>query len=189
MSKFPRGVPKSAYKKEMKDASAKSGVGKQKEVAGYGLHGELKEQNQQLAAAKEELQKELTETQLRVTHLEQQFSVLEKENCEVKKKLHDCQIILVAEKMDPISGEVIVKAVHENEEERKEVMHVATELLNSLKAFDAIATQQRSRLQEIQKTVLDLNGERDRIMQERQTFILEADDLEKALMEAEALLL
>ncbi|XP_077444051.1 small kinetochore-associated protein [Stigmatopora argus] len=155
----------------------------------YGLHGELKEQNQQLTAAKEELQKELTETQQRVTHLDHQFNVLEKENQEVKKKLHDCQTFLVAAKLDPVSGEAIVKAVQENEEDRKEVMNVSTKLLNELQAFEEIATQQRSRLLEIQKTVSDLNEERERVMQERQTFTLEANDLEKALMEAESLLL
>ncbi|XP_061560624.1 small kinetochore-associated protein isoform X1 [Phycodurus eques] len=204
---------KSAPKNEMKDTATgsasvnslqKDGVLKHKEniprknvfpkvykgvSTRYELQAELKEQNRQLAAAKEQVEKNLIETQARVSHLQQQFSDLEKENSEVQKNLKDCQIILVAAKIDPISGELIGQSTRQNEEQRKEAMSVSTDLLNELKAFGDIATQQRSRLQEIQKTMLDLTEAREQMMQERQTFTLEAADLETALMEAEALLL
>ncbi|XP_019726305.1 small kinetochore-associated protein isoform X1 [Hippocampus comes] len=219
MSKIPRAgqlhtePKKSAHKNEMKDtatgcASAKThqkdGGLRQKEHISrenvvpkvykgvstrYELQAELKEQNQQLSAAKGELEKKLTETQQKVSHLEQQCSDLEKENSEVQKNLKDCQIILVAAKIDPISGELIGEAARQNEEQRKEVMGVSADLLKELKVFGNMATQQHSRLQGLQKTMKDLTEAREQMMQEIQTFAREAADMEKALMEAEALLL
>lgn len=44
-------------------------------------------------------------------------------------------------------------------------------------------------LQEIQATMTDLSQARERMMQERESFSVEAAELEKALREAESLLL
>ncbi|XP_061668339.1 small kinetochore-associated protein [Syngnathoides biaculeatus] len=156
---------------------------------GYELQAELKEQNRELAAVKEQLEKNLTETQERVCHLQQQFSDLEKENSEVQKNLKDCQIILLAAKIDPISGEVVARIARENEEQRKEAVSLSADLLNELKAFGDIATQHHSRMQEIQKTLVDLTEAREQMMRERETFTVEAADLETALMEAESLII
>ncbi|KAM7367657.1 hypothetical protein PAMP_013942 [Pampus punctatissimus] len=155
----------------------------------YEQQAELKEQNQNLMAAKEELQKNLTETQQRVADLELQFNNLEKENAEVQKNLKDCHVLLVASKIDPVLGERVGEAAQQNEDQRKEVMSVSADLLNELKAFGDTASQQRSRLEEIQKTVTDLTKARELMLQERENFSLEAAEMEKALNEAEALLL
>ncbi|XP_053193194.1 small kinetochore-associated protein [Scomber japonicus] len=150
---------------------------------------ELMEQNQNLLAAKEELQKNLTHTQQRVAELEVQFSDLEKENAEVQKNLKDCLVLLVAEKIDPVSGERVGEVAQQNEDQRKEVMNISADLLNELKAFGDIASQQRSRLEEIQATMTDLSKARELMLQERENFSLEAAEMEKALNEAETLLL
>ncbi|KAM7395105.1 hypothetical protein PAMA_006722 [Pampus argenteus] len=155
----------------------------------YEQQAELKEQNQNLMAAKEELQKNLTETQQRVADLELQFNNLEKENAAVQKNLKDCHVLLVASKIDPVLGERVGEAAQQNEDQRKEVMSVSEDLLNELKAFGDTASQQRSRLEEIQKTMTDLTKARERMLQERENFSLEAAEMEKALNEAEALLL
>ncbi|XP_054618643.1 small kinetochore-associated protein isoform X2 [Dunckerocampus dactyliophorus] len=215
MSKIPRGqhsadTKKAAHRNEMKEAATatnalqKDGVLKQKEnimrknvahrvykgvSTRYDMQEQLKEQNQQLMAANEELQKNLAETRQRVTHLEQQFCALEKENSEVEKNLKDCQILLVAAKIDPISGDVVGEAARQDEEQRKEVMSISTDLLKELKHFSEMASQQRSHLQEIQKTMTDLSEARQHMLQEREAFSVEAAEMEKALTEAEALLL
>ncbi|XP_042359674.1 girdin-like [Plectropomus leopardus] len=155
----------------------------------YGQQAELKGQNQHLMATNEELQKNLTETQQRVAELKLQFSDLEKENAEVKKNLRDCHVLLVSAKIDPVLGEKVGKAARENEDERKEVMSVSTNLLNELKTFGETASQQRARLEEIQTTMTDLAKAREHMMQEREDFSLEAAEMQKALEEADALLL
>ncbi|XP_072218030.1 small kinetochore-associated protein [Leuresthes tenuis] len=155
----------------------------------YGQQVELKEQNQNLMTAKEELQKNLSETQQRVAELELQFSELEKENAEVHKNLKDCHVVLVSAKIDPVLGERVGDAVRQNEERRQEVMSVSTDLLKELKAFGDIASQQRARLEEIQTTMVDLNKARDIMEQERKNFSQQAAEMEKALTEAEELLL
>ncbi|XP_028997267.1 small kinetochore-associated protein isoform X2 [Betta splendens] len=148
---------------------------------------DLKEQNQHLTAFNEELQKDLAETQQRVRDLELRFSDLEKENAEVKKNLTDCHVLLVSAKIDP--GEKVGEAAQENEDQRKKVMSVSTDLLNELIAFSNTASQQRVRLEEIQAAMTDLTHTRELMMQERESFSLEAAELEKDLREAEALLL
>ncbi|XP_070705803.1 small kinetochore-associated protein [Pempheris klunzingeri] len=155
----------------------------------YGQQAELKGQNQHLMATNEELQKNLTETQQRVAELELQFSELEKENAGVQKNLKDCHVLLVAAKIDPVLGERVGEAAQQNEDKRKEVMSVSTELLHELKAFGEIASQQRARLEEIQTTMTELAKAREHMMQERENFSLEASEMENALMEAEALLM
>ncbi|KAM9839933.1 small kinetochore-associated protein [Aulostomus maculatus] len=155
----------------------------------HDLQAELKEQNQLLMAANEELQKNLTETKQKVSELELQFSDLKKENSEVQESLKNCHLLLVAAKIDPVSEERVGEAGQQNEDQRKEVMSVSQDLLNEIKAFGNIASQQRSQLDEIQKLITGLHGERECMMQEREKFSLDAAEMEKALQEAEALLL
>ncbi|KAK2855967.1 hypothetical protein Q5P01_004702 [Channa striata] len=216
-SKIPRGLhlpgemKKTAHKPESKDPTTANSVPKsdgvlkpqkenvaKKNVAPkahkgvstrYGQQAELKEQNQHLMAANEELQKHLTETQQRVAELELQFSDLEKENAEVQKNLKDCHILLVAEKIDPVLGERVGEAAQQNEEQRKEAMSVSSDLLNELRTFNDTASLQRVKLEEIQATMTDLMKAREHMMQERENFSLEAAELDKALREAESLLL
>ncbi|XP_031178258.1 small kinetochore-associated protein [Sander lucioperca] len=155
----------------------------------YGQQAELKEQNQHLMATNEELQKNLTETQQRVAELELQYSHLEKENTEVQKNLKDCHVLLVSANIDPVLGKIVGEASRNNEDQRKEVMSVSTDLLNELKAFGDTASQQRARLEEIQATMTELTKALQHIKQERENFSLEAAEMEQALKEAEALLL
>ncbi|XP_031717544.1 small kinetochore-associated protein [Anarrhichthys ocellatus] len=154
----------------------------------YGQQAELKGQNQHLMATNGELQKNLSETQQRVSELQLQFSELEKENVEVRKNLKDCHMLLVAANIDPVLGERVGSAAQQNEDERKEVMSVSTDLLAELKAFGDTASQQRARLEEIATMMSELAEARE-CMQERENFSLEVAEIEKALKEAEALLL
>ncbi|AWP20302.1 putative girdin-like isoform 2 [Scophthalmus maximus] len=215
-SKIPRGLhlpaetKKTGHKFESKDAAAASATAQRSDVVlksqkenvprkniapkghkgvstRYGQQAELKEQNQQLMTVNEELQKNLTETQQRMAELEMQFGDLEKENAEVQKNLKDCHVLLVAAKMDP--GGRVGEAAQQNEDQRNEAMSVSADLLNELRTFGDTATQQRTQLEEIQKTMTDLAKAREHMLQERQNFSLEAAEMERALTEAEALLL
>uniref|UniRef100_A0A8C6SYH9 Kinetochore localized astrin (SPAG5) binding protein n=1 Tax=Neogobius melanostomus TaxID=47308 RepID=A0A8C6SYH9_9GOBI len=155
----------------------------------YGQEAELREQNQNLRSTNDELQKNLTETHQKVTELEEQYNQLKMEKLEADKHLTDCHALLVSAKIDPVLGERVGEAARENEEQRKEVMTVSTELLNELKTFTGNASEQCGRLQEICSTLSALTEAQEQRMQERERFALEAADLEKALNEAEALLL
>nr|XP_020459639.1 uncharacterized protein LOC109962340 isoform X2 [Monopterus albus]XP_020459640.1 uncharacterized protein LOC109962340 isoform X2 [Monopterus albus] len=155
----------------------------------YGQQAELKEQNQYLMAANEELQKNLTETQERVAEMELQFRDLEKENAEAQKNLRNCHVLLVAAKIDPVLGGEVGEAAQQNEDQRKAAMSVSSDLLHELKTFGDTASQQRVRLEEIQATMKDLTKAREHMIQERENFSMEAAEMEKALKEAEALLL
>ncbi|XP_055005238.1 small kinetochore-associated protein isoform X2 [Boleophthalmus pectinirostris] len=198
MSKIPRGFPpekKTGHKPDdehhKENIPRKNGVSKTVKGVStrYGQEAELREQNQNLRVANDDLQKNLTQTQQKVTELQQQYSDLEKEKLETEKHLKDCHALLVSAKIDPVLGERVGEAAQENEEQRKEVMTVSTELLNELKTFADIATEQCSRLQEIQSTLCELTKAQEQMRQERESFAVEAADLEKALNEAEALLL
>uniref|UniRef100_A0AAZ1XP64 Kinetochore localized astrin (SPAG5) binding protein n=2 Tax=Oreochromis aureus TaxID=47969 RepID=A0AAZ1XP64_OREAU len=155
----------------------------------YGQQAELKEQNQCLIAANEELAKNLSDTQQRVAKLELQYCDLQKENAEVQKNLKDCHALLVTAKIDPVLGERVGDAARQNESQRKEVMSTSADLLNEIKAFGDTASQQRARLEEIQETMRGLKEAREQMVQERENFSSEAAELERALKEAEALLL
>ncbi|XP_026173798.1 small kinetochore-associated protein isoform X2 [Mastacembelus armatus] len=155
----------------------------------YGQQAELKEQNRHLMAANEELQKNLSETRQRVAELELQFSDLQTEKAEVQKKLRDCHVLLVAAKIDPVSGERVNEAAQQHEDQRKEAMCVSSNMLSELKTFGETASQQRVWLQEIQATMTDLMKAGEHMLEERKNYTLEVAEMEKALKEAEDLLL
>ncbi|XP_017267308.1 small kinetochore-associated protein isoform X2 [Kryptolebias marmoratus] len=155
----------------------------------YGQQVELKEQNQHLMGVNEELQKNLSEAQQRVAELELQIGELQKENAEMKKSLHDCHVLLVSAKIDPVLGKTVGDAAQQNEDKRKEVMGVSTDLLRELKAFGEATSQQRARLKEIQTTMEDVAKARELMKQEKENVSQQAAEMEKALKEAEALLL
>ncbi|KAM8832623.1 small kinetochore-associated protein isoform 2-T2 [Spinachia spinachia] len=155
----------------------------------YGQHAEHKGPNQHLMATNGELQKSLTDTQQRVAELELQFSGLEKENAEIRKNLKDCHVLLVTANIDPVLGERVGEAAQQNNDKREEVMSISTDLLHELKVFGDTASQQRARLEGIQTTMIELAKAREHMMQERENFSLEATEMERALTEAEALLL
>lgn len=155
----------------------------------YGQQAELRDQNQLLMAAKDELQKNLTQVQQRVAELETQCSDLEKENAHAQMHLKDCHVLLVAEKMDLVSGKTIAEAARESEKQRREVTNLSKELLHELTAFGDIASKQRTQLGEIQATMKGLVKEQEHLMQERERFSLDVLEMEKALKEAERLLM
>ncbi|XP_041832195.1 small kinetochore-associated protein [Melanotaenia boesemani] len=155
----------------------------------YGHQVELKEQNQHLMAVNEDLQKNLSETQQKVSELELHVSELKKENAEVQKHLQDCHVLLVSAKVDPVLGERVGDAAKQKEDQRKEVMSISTDLLKELKAFGDAASVQRAQLEEIQATMVNFTEARGHMKQERENFSQQAAELEKALTEAETLLL
>ncbi|KAK5615567.1 hypothetical protein CRENBAI_025512 [Crenichthys baileyi] len=199
-SKIPKGLPteaKTAPKTDTHLKNPRENVPK-KNVAPkahkgvstrYGQQVELKEQNQNLVAANEELQKNLSEKQQRVAELELQLDELQKENVEFQKNLQDCHTLLVSAKIDPVLGERVGEEARQKEEKRKEVMSVSTDLLRELKAFGDIASQQHTQLQEIQAKMEDITKARELLKRETENFSQEAAEIERALKEAEALLL
>ncbi|XP_061563271.1 small kinetochore-associated protein [Cololabis saira] len=154
-----------------------------------GQQAELKEQNQHLMIVNEELQKNLSETLQRAVELELQLSDLDKEKAQVQKNLQDCHILLFSAKIDPVLGEKVGEAAQHNEDKRKEVVNVSTDLLSELKAFGGIASEQRAQLQEIRTTMMDLTKARELMKQEKENFSQQAEEMEKALKDAEMLLL
>ncbi|XP_064847224.1 uncharacterized protein LOC135557661 isoform X2 [Oncorhynchus masou masou] len=155
----------------------------------YGQQSELKSHNQLLLEANEELQKNLTETQHKVAQLEQRCSDLQGTNADVQKQLKDCHVLLVARNIDPVLGETIGKTAQQNEDQQREVVNVSQDLLRELQTFGDMATEQSAQLTEVQKTMKALTDSREHLVQERENFSLEVEEMDKALEEAEQLLL
>ncbi|KAM6954036.1 small kinetochore-associated protein [Aplochiton taeniatus] len=154
----------------------------------YGQQSDLRDQNQLLMVTNNELQKNLTETKHRVTQLEQHNTELQEVNAEVQKQLKDCHMLLVVESIDPVLGVKIGETNQKNDDQRRDILNISRDLLDELRTFGDMATEQSALLGNIQKTMTDLRQARDHLMQERESFSLEADEMEKALVEAEELL-
>ncbi|XP_049325966.1 small kinetochore-associated protein isoform X3 [Astyanax mexicanus] len=130
----------------------------------YGQHTDVKEQNRLLVATNEDLQRQISEIKEYVAGLEQQCSDVQKENIETKEKLRDCHALLMAEKLDPVSGRRIDGTAEEKESQRKELM-------------------------EVQNTMRSLKEAREKLCVNRESFSVDAEEMEKVLGEAERLLL
>ncbi|XP_052394756.1 small kinetochore-associated protein [Carassius gibelio] len=155
----------------------------------YGQQNDTREQNRVLTATNEDLQRQLEELKGTVTELEQQCTDLHGENREIQKKLRDCHVLLVAENLDPVSGEKLGQTAQQKEEQRKEVMTVSQNLLTELKLFGETAQEHAGNLLEVQNLMRDLTEAHEKLQQERAFFTLDVDEMERALGEAERLLM
>ncbi|XP_058236415.1 small kinetochore-associated protein [Hemibagrus wyckioides] len=155
----------------------------------YGHQSEVMEQNRLLTAAKEDLQKQISELKENVFVLEQRCSDLQESNTEIKKQLSDCHVLLIAENLDPVSGEKVCEAADQKAGQRKDLMTISQKLLTELKSFDDFTKEHRAHLTEVQNTVRSLQGAREQLYQERDSFCMYAENMERALEEAEKLLM
>ncbi|XP_067261172.1 small kinetochore-associated protein [Chanodichthys erythropterus] len=155
----------------------------------YGQQNDVREQNRVLTATNEDLQRQLEEIKETMTELEQRCTDLQGENREFQKQLRDCHVLLVAEKLDPVSGEKLGQTAQQKEEQRKEVMTVSQNLLTELKLFSETAQEHEANLLEVQNTMRDLTEAHEKLQQERALFTLDVEEMERALGEAERLLM
>ncbi|KAG9262120.1 hypothetical protein AMEX_G23840 [Astyanax mexicanus] len=156
----------------------------------YGQHTDVKEQNRLLVATNEDLQRQISEIKEYVAGLEQQCSDVQKENIETKEKLRDCHALLMAEKLDPVSGGRIDGTAEEKESQRKELMQtISQNLLTELRLFDEVASEHGRHLTEVQNTMRSLKEAREKLCVNRESFSVDAEEMEKVLGEAERLLL
>uniref|UniRef100_A0A8C2CUK1 Kinetochore localized astrin (SPAG5) binding protein n=1 Tax=Cyprinus carpio TaxID=7962 RepID=A0A8C2CUK1_CYPCA len=150
----------------------------------YGQQNDVREQNRVLTATNEDLQRQLEEIKGTVTKLEHRCTDLHGENQEIQKQLRDCHVLLVAEKLDPVSGEKLGQTAQQKEEQRKEVMTVSQNLLTELKLFG-----ETQKYWEVQNIMRDLTEAHEKLQQERAFFTLDVEEMERALGEAERLLM
>ncbi|XP_051982367.1 myosin-15-like [Xyrauchen texanus] len=155
----------------------------------YGQQNDLREQNRVLTATNESLQKQLEEMKETVTELEQRCRDIQGENREIQKQLRYCHVLLVAEHLDPVSGEKLGQTAQEKDEQRKEVMTVCQNLLTELKPFGEMAQEQAANLMEVQSTMRHLTEAHEKLQQEKALFSLDVEEMERALKEAERLLM
>ncbi|XP_072513735.1 small kinetochore-associated protein isoform X2 [Salminus brasiliensis] len=155
----------------------------------YGHHNDLKEQNRLLMATNEDLHRQISEIKEYVAVLEQQCSDVQEENTEIKKKLRDCHGLLIAEKLDPVSGGKIGATAEQMEGQRKEFMTISQNLLTELNLFDEVASEHGTHLTDVQNTMRSLKEAREKLSLKRQSFCVDAVEMEKALEEAERLLM
>ncbi|XP_039507476.1 small kinetochore-associated protein isoform X1 [Pimephales promelas] len=159
----------------------------------YGQQNDIREQNRALTTTNEDLQRQLEEMKETVTELELRCTDLQGENREIQKQLRDCHVLLVAEKLDPasnsVSGEKLGQTAQQKEEQRREVMNVSQNLLAELKLFSETALEHAANLLEVQNTMRDLTEVHEKLQQERTRFTLDVEEMERALGEAEKLLM
>ncbi|KAI4901900.1 hypothetical protein NFI96_022257 [Prochilodus magdalenae] len=146
----------------------------------YGQH-DLREQNRLLVSANEDLQRQISELKEYVAVLEQRCSDMQAENTELKKNLQDCHALIIAERIDPVSG----GKTEQSEDQRKELMTVSRNLMSELKLFDEVAREHGTRLAEVQNTMRSLKEARETLHLNRETFCVDAEEMERAIEEAE----
>lgn len=189
-TRIPKSAQGGAFKPHNENIPRKHTAGKNHKgpSSRYGQEAESRDQKQH-AISNEELQKSLIETKQRVVQLEQENRDLQGEKEDIQKRLKDCHVLLVAGNIDPVLGERIGNESKENEDQQREVVNLSKDLLGELKTFCDMTTEQRSRLDDIQRMTKNLTEARQDLMQERRNFTLEVEEMEKALEEAEELLL
>ncbi|XP_026060051.1 small kinetochore-associated protein [Carassius auratus] len=155
----------------------------------YGPQNDIREQNRVLTSTNEDLLRQLEEMKGTVTDLEQRYTDLQGENQDIQKQLRDCHVLLVAESLDPVSGERLGQTAQQKEEQRKEVMTVSKNLLNELKLFGETAQEHAANLLEVENIMRDLTEAHEKLQQERALFTLDVEEMERELGEAERLLM
>ncbi|XP_027011974.2 small kinetochore-associated protein [Tachysurus fulvidraco] len=155
----------------------------------YGHQSDVLEQNRLLMVVNEDLQKQIAELKENVSVLEERCSDLQETNTEIKKQLGGCHELLIAENLDPVSGGKVCEAADQRAGQRKELMTISQKLLSELKLFDDFTKDHRAHLTEVQNTMRSLQGAREQLHTEREGFSVYVEDMERALEDAEKLLL
>ncbi|KAG7461244.1 hypothetical protein MATL_G00208120 [Megalops atlanticus] len=150
------------------------------------LEAELRDQNRLLEALNVDLQKSLSESKEKVAQLEQQYTELQGENSESQRQLETYRSLLVACEIDPISGERIAEIA---EKQRTDVVNMSAELTSELLKFSEQCMEHRKQLEQQQQNMKALREAREQQAKEREAFLLEVQEMEKALEKAEQLLL
>ncbi|KAJ8274899.1 hypothetical protein COCON_G00095240 [Conger conger] len=152
------------------------------------LEAELSDQKRLLEAFNGDLQKNLLQSKEKIDLLEQQYEDLKGEKNEIQKQLENCLHLLVAGNIDLDLGEKIAETTQQKEEQRKEVQSVSQELMGELQTFGQKLSEHRAQVQQVQERMKDLREKREQHVEEREAFSLEVDEMEKALEQAEQLL-
>ncbi|KAJ8356324.1 hypothetical protein SKAU_G00191180 [Synaphobranchus kaupii] len=174
--------------KPQKNAPRKKPTAKAYKGPSSRLEAELRDQNRLLEAFNEDLQKNLSHSKEKVDLLEQQYVYLQGEKNDIQKQLENCLHLLVAGNIDLVLGEKIAETTQQKEEERKEVQNVSLELMGELQSFGQNVSEHRAQVQQVQEKMRDLRGKREQHLEEREAFSLEVEEMEKALEQAEQLL-
>ncbi|XP_035279098.1 small kinetochore-associated protein [Anguilla rostrata] len=152
------------------------------------LETELRDQKRLLEAFNGDLQKNLLQSKEKVDLLEQQYRDLQGEKNEIQKQLESCLHLLVAGNIDLDLGEELAETAQQKEEQRKEVQSVSQELMGELQTFGQKVSEHRAQVQQVQERMRDLREKREQHLEEREAFSLEVEEMEKALEQAEQLL-
>ncbi|KAJ8269937.1 hypothetical protein GJAV_G00108450 [Gymnothorax javanicus] len=153
------------------------------------MEAELRDKNTLLEAYNGDLQTKLSQSEEKFDLLQQQFENLQGEKSEIQKQLDDCLHLLVAGNVDLDLGEKIAETTQQKEEQRKEVQIVSQELMGDLQSFGQMVSEHRVQVQQVQERTKNLREKREELMEERKAFSLEVEEMERALEQAEQLLL
>ncbi|KAI4894616.1 hypothetical protein NFI96_027381, partial [Prochilodus magdalenae] len=113
-----------------------------------------------------------------VAVLEQRCSDMQAENTELKKNLQDCHALIIAERIDPGNFSFLYFYFVDQ-------YTVSRNLMSELKLFDEVAREHGTRLAEVQNTMRSLKEARETLHLNRETFCVDAEEMERAIEEAE----
>ncbi|XP_078515927.1 small kinetochore-associated protein isoform X2 [Lissotriton helveticus] len=149
---------------------------------------ELRDRNQFLEDANQHLQLELASTQETVSKLQERQAVLESEVTELNNRLERHMVILESRNIDPVTGNIILTSVEEMDKCRTETKMVTEQLMEELKSFSNVASEQRERILAIHAMCRAAEEERTHFLEKQKTFEEDRENFRTALRQAELLL-
>ncbi|XP_069064687.1 small kinetochore-associated protein [Pleurodeles waltl] len=156
--------------------------------ARYKAEAELRDRNQFLEDANQVLQSELASTQETVSSLQERQAVLESEVTELNKRLERHMVILESRNIDPVTGNVILTSAEEMDKCRAETKLVTEHLMEELKNFSNVASEQSERILAIQSMCRAAEEERKHFLEKQKAFEEDRENFRAALRQAELLL-
>uniref|UniRef100_A0A8C8SXS4 Kinetochore localized astrin (SPAG5) binding protein n=1 Tax=Pelusios castaneus TaxID=367368 RepID=A0A8C8SXS4_9SAUR len=153
----------------------------------YKLEAELKNKNQLLEIAKQQVHSKLAGAQVTIKDLREKNEVLEEEVQKLKKFQDNCMMILESRNIDPVTGNEIL-AEEELKECQKQTMLLTEELKEELKLFSQTAAEQKEELQAATAMWKMAENDRDDFLEKQSSFQTEIDKYADTISQVELLL-
>lgn len=157
-------------------------------ISRYRAELALKDRNQLLEAANQELNSKVATSQKKLHQLTTEKEKLNDDIQELKQHLESLMVILETKNIDPVTGTQILDTVKENNQIRSNVQELAISLMTELKNFSNMATEHTNKLQEFKSKCIKAKEERQLFLQEMNAYQLELEQLQKDQDEVEKLL-
>ncbi|XP_067895747.1 small kinetochore-associated protein-like isoform X2 [Heterodontus francisci] len=175
-------------RKKMPPLSRMTRADMEKYMALIVIEAELRDQNQLLEVAQQQLKQELKTAKDKTNELMVKTEKMQSEKEAMSKRLQNCMIVLETNLIDPVSANKIIEDHEQKNACRKDTMVHVENLQAELEKWGKYAVEKREKFQEMRLKLQNAQEESNKILEETDLFQKELEEWRTSLNQSKQLL-